>query len=339
MPVNNTNFYSHKIDMYIGNSTILCFSAYITKDDPRSYIIKKVPKLGIDPISKNLFDDIVNGELKSTFINEGLEKIEITIDEGNAFSNIEKYINLQEQGYYANKMSLIALPYVDSIGFRFNGSPYNLKYSIPRKAANKFEEIANDAIKIIEQEAENDEFYASEPVAASTMIKFSNEKLDPNLEDVIGKLSNDLINNSIDTEYINDNQYGELYKKLLKSFKTIPSILELDSFEIVINDNYYPMSNFEYIREAQTHIYNEPFETRGMKCGSEYISNNRILSVKLSTEDGVIHIHISADEDRMIKDVESIPLNSETQRVFVKGFSLGEETYFCRELTLITINP
>lgn len=337
MPVNNTNFYSHKIDMFIGNSEILCFSVYIEKEDPESYIIKKVPKLGIDPISKNLFDDIVNGRLKSTFIDDNLEKIEISINEGNAFSNIEKYITLQEQGYYSNKMNLIELPHVDSIGFRFNGSPYNLKYSIPRKAANKFEEIANEAIKIIEQETDNDEFYASEPVAASTMIKFSNEKLDPNLEIVIEKLSNDLNDNSVDNDYINNNQYGELYKKLLKSFRTIPNIRELDSFEVVINDTYYPMNNFSYLREAQNHIYNEPFEARGMKCGSEFINNNRILSVKLLTEDGVIHIHIPADEGKMIKDIESLPLNSETQRVYVKGYTLSEATYLCRELILITV--
>ncbi len=231
MPTNiETNFYSHKVNMYIGNSDILCFSAYIAIDEPENYVIKNIKDLGEDPISKRLFDDIINGRLKRTFINDNMQPFEITINEGSALANIERYKSLQEQGYFSSKMDLVELGNVNYIGFRFDGSPYNLKYSIPRKAANKFEYIANESIKAIEIETLNDEFYSSEPVAASTMIKFSTEKLDTNLEDIISKLIQDLNNNQIDLEYISTNIYGTLYKKLIKIFKNVSNIEELDIF-------------------------------------------------------------------------------------------------------------
>lgn len=339
MPTNiETNFYSHKVNMYIGNSDILCFSAYIAIDEPENYVIKNIKDLGEDPISKRLFDDIINGRLKRTFINDNMQPFEITINEGSALANIERYKSLQEQGYFSSKMNLVELGSVNYIGFRFDGSPYNLKYSIPRKAANKFEQIANDAIKIIEDEMINDEFYSSEPVAASTMIKFSTEKLDRNLEQVILKISNDLNSNSIDYEYMNTNIYGKLYKKLIKCFKSVSNIKQLDTFEIVVNGTHYPITDFDYLGSVITNGNNREVSIEGIKSGSGYIENNSIYSVKLTTNVGVIHLHIPATETTFIRDVDSLTTNSETEKIKFWGTLERESTYNCRELVIITVS-
>lgn len=338
MPTNTeTNFYSHKVNFYIGNSEVLCFSAYIAIDEPENYVIKNIKDFGEDPISKRLFDDIINGKLKRTFINDNMEPFEIVIDEGTALANIEKYKQLQEDGYFSSKMDLIPLERINYIGFRFDGSPYNLKYSIPRKAASKFEQIATETIKIIENETINDEFYSSEPVAASTMIKFSTEKLDTNLESVISKLSEDLSNKAIDLEYINSNIYGRLYKRLIKSFKSVPNIEDLDTFEIVINDKHYPINDFKYLSSVQGIIYNGEIEIAGIKSGVEYIENNTIFSVKLTTvEKGVIHLHIPMTEEELFRIADSAPFNSETEKIKFWGTPKSEITYNCRDLVLIT---
>lgn len=333
----NTNFYSHKINMYIGNSNILCFSAYIAIDEPENYVIKNIKDLGEDPISKSLFDDIIKGQLKRTFINDDMQAFEVTINEATALENIEKYKRLQTEGYFSSKMDLVPLARISSIGFRFDGSPYNLKYSIPRKAASKFEQIANDAIKIIEDETINDEFYSSEPVAASTMIKFSTEKIDNNLENVISKLSNDLNNNSIDLDYISSNIYGKLYKRLIKTFKSITSIKELDTFEIVINDIHYPINDFKYLASVRTNINNSEVAIEGIKSGSEFIEHNTIYSVKLTVDTGVIYLHIPANETTFIQDVEGIRTNSETEKIKFWGTLKSETTYSCRDLVIITV--
>lgn len=332
-----TNFYSHKVNLYIGNSDILCFSAYIAIDEPDNYVIKNIKDFGEDSISKRLFDDVINGRLKRTFINDDMQPFEIVINEGTALANIEKYQRLQQEGYFASKMDLVPLARISYVGFRFDGSPYNLKYSIPRKAANKFEQIANDAIKIIENETINDEFYSSEPVAASTMIKFSTEKLDNNLVSVISKLSNDLNSNSIDLDYIKTNIYGKLYKRLIKSFKSIPNIEELDTFEIVINDIHYPINNFKYLCSVQDIIYNGEIEISGIKSGVEYIENNTIFSVKLTTEEkGVIHLHIPMTDEELFKKADDAPFNSETEKIKFWGTPKSEITYNCRDLIIIT---
>ncbi|MFW2585571.1 hypothetical protein [Aliarcobacter butzleri] len=338
MPTNTkTNFYSHKVNFYIGNSEVLCFSAYIAIDEPENYVIKNIKDFGEDPISKRLFDDIINGKLKRTFINDNMEPFEIVIDEGTALANIEKYRQLQESGYFSSKMDLIPLERINYIGFRFDGSPYNLKYSIPRKAASKFEQIATETIKIIENETINDEFYSSEPVAASTMIKFSTEKLDTNLETVISKLSEDLSNKAIDLEYMNSNIYGRLYKRLIKSFKSVPNIEDLDTFEIVINDIHYPINDFKYLSSVQGIIYNGEIEIAGIKSGVEYIENNTIFSVKLTTvEKGVIHLHIPVTEEELFRIADSAPFNSETEKIKFWGTPKSEITYNCRDLVLIT---
>lgn len=341
MPTNTeTNFYSHKVNMYIGNSNVLCFSAYIAIDEPDNYVIKNIKDFGEDPISKRLFDDVIKGKLKRTFINDDMQPFEITIIGDSALENIEKYQKLQQEGYFASKMDLVPLARISYIGFRFDGSPYNLKYSIPRKAANKFEQIANDAIKIIEDETINDEFFSSEPVAASTMIKFSTEKLDRNLETVISKLSNDLNNKDIDFDYMNDsnNVYGKLYKKLLKSFKSIPNIKELDTFEIVINDIHYPINDFKYLSSVGLNINNTEVAIEGIKSGSGYIEHNSIYSVKLTTNTGVIHIHIPASETTLIQNVDSLRTNSETEKIKFWGKLESESTYSCRDLVIITVN-
>ncbi|MDD2640120.1 MAG: hypothetical protein PHS65_03920 [Arcobacteraceae bacterium] len=338
MPTNTeTNFYSHKVNIYVGNSDILCFSAYIAIDEPDNYVIKNIKDFGEDPISKRLFDDIIKGKLKRTFINNDMKPFEIVIDGDSALENIEKYQRLQQEGYFSSKMDLVPLARINYIGFRFDGSPYNLKYSIPRKAANKFEQIANDAIKVIESETINDEFFSSEPVAASTMIKFSTEKLDNNLVSVISKLSNDLNNNSIDLDYIRSNIYGKLYKRLIKSFKSIPNIEELDTFEVVINDIHYPINNFKYLSSVQDIIYNGEIEIAGIKSGVEYIENNTIFSVKLTTvEKGVIHLHIPMTEAELFKTADDAPFNSETEKIKFWGTPKSEITYNCRELIIIS---
>lgn len=339
MPTNTeTNFYSHKVNFYIGNSEVLCFSAYIAIDEPENYVIKNIKDFGEDPISKRLFDDIINGNLKRTFINDDMEPFEIVIDEGTALANIEKYKQLQEGGYFSSKMDLVPLARINYIGFRFDGSPYNLKYSIPRKAANKFEEIANNAIKIIEDETINDEFFSSEPVAASTMIKFSTEKLDRNLEAVISKISEDLNNNEIDYSYMNSNVYGKLYKRLIKSLKSVSNIKELDTFEIVVNDRKYPIRDFNYLSSVRTNGSNGEVSIEGIKSGSGYIENNSIYSVKLTTDTGVIHLHIPANETTFIRDVDSLRTNSETEKVKFWGTLESESTYNCRDLVIITVN-
>ncbi len=338
MPTNTeTNFYSHKVNMYIGNSDILCFSAYIAINEPDNYFIKKIKDFGEDPISKRLFDDVIKGNLKRTFI-EDMRPFEIVIDEGTALANIEKYKQLQEDGYFSSKMDLVPLARINYIGFRFDGSPYNLKYSIPRKAANKFEQIANDAIKIIEDETINDEFFSSEPVAASTMIKFSTEKLDRNLEAVISKISEDLNSNEIDYEYMNSNIYGKLYKRLIKSLKSVSNIKELDTFEIVVNDRKYPIKDFNYLSSVRTNISNGEVAIEGIKSGSGYIENNSIYSVKITTSTGVIHLHIPASETTLIRNVDSITTNSETEKVKFWGTLESESTYSCRDLVIITVN-
>lgn len=338
MPTNTeTNFYSHKVNIYIGNSDILCFSAYIAIDEPDNYVIKNIKDFGEDPISKRLFDDVIKGKLRRTFINDDMQPFEIVVDGELAFENIEKYQRLQREGYFASKMDLVPLARINYIGFRFDGSPYNLKYSIPRKAANKFEQIANDAIKVIENETINDEFFSSEPVAASTMIKFSTEKLDNNLVSVISKLSDDLNNNSIDLDYIRSNIYGKLYKRLIKSFKSIPNIEELDTFEVVINDIHYPINNFKYLSSVQDIIYNGEIEIAGIKSGVEYIENNTIFSVKLTTiEKGVIHLHIPMTEEELFKKADDAPFNSETEKIKFWGTPKSEITYNCRDLVLIS---
>lgn len=338
MPTNTeTNFYSHKVNLYIGNSDILCFSAYIAIDEPENYVIKNIKDFGEDPISKRLFDDVINGKLKRIFINDDMQPFEIVIDEGTALANIEKYKQLQESGYFSSKMDLVPLSRISYIGFRFDGSPYNLKYSIPRKAASKFEQIANDAIKVIENETINDEFFSSEPVAASTMIKFSTEKLDNNLVSVISKLSNDLSSNSIDLDYIRSNIYGKLYKRLIKSFKSVSNIEELDTFEVVINDIHYPINNFKYLSSVQDIIYNGEIEIAGIKSGVEYIENNTIFSVKLTTiEKGVIHLHIPMTEEELFKKADDAPFNSETEKIKFWGTPKSEITYNCRDLVLIS---
>lgn len=123
------------------------------------------------------------------------------------------------------------------------------------------------------------------------MIKFSTEKLDTNLENIISKLSQDLSNNEIDLEYMKSNIYGKLYKRLIKSFKSIPNIEDLDTFEIVINDKHYPINDFKYLSSVQTLIYDGEIELSGIKSGVEYIDNNTIFSVKITTvEKGVIHL-------------------------------------------------
>ncbi len=339
MPTNTqTNFYSHKINMYIGSSDTLCFSAYIAIDEPENYVIKSVKDFGEDSISKRLFDDVIKGRLKRTFINDDMQPFEIIINEGTALANIEKYKELQAQGYFSSKMDLVPLERINYIGFRFDGSPYNLKYSIPRKAASKFEQIANEAIKIIENETINDEFYSSEPVAASTMIKFSTEKLDTNLENIISKLSQDLSNNEIDLEYMKSNIYGKLYKRLIKSFKSIPNIEDLDTFEIVINDKHYPINDFKYLSSVQTLIYDGEIELSGIKSGVEYIDNNTIFSVKITTvEKGVIHLHIPMTEEDLVKKAKDAPFNSETEKIKFWGTPKSEITYNCKDLILITL--
>lgn len=338
MPTNTeTNFYSHKVNIYIGNSDILCFSAYIAIDEPDNYVIKNIKDFGEDPISKRLFDDVIKGKLRRTFINDDMQPFEIVVDGELALENIEKYQRLQQEGYFASKMDLVPLARINYIGFRFDGSPYNLKYSIPRKAANKFEQIANDAIKVIENETINDEFFSSEPVAASTMIKFSTEKLDNNLVSVISKLSNDLNNNSIDLDYMRSNIYGKLYKRLIKSFKSIPNIEELDTFEVVINDIPYPINNFKYLSSVQDIIYNGEIELSGIKSGVEYIENNTIFSVKLTTvEKGVIHLHIPMTEEELFRKADDAPFNSETEKIKFWGTPKSEITYSCRDLILIS---
>ena len=338
MPTNTeTNFYSHKVNLYIGNSDILCFSAYIAIDEPENYVIKNIKDFGEDPISKRLFDDVINGKLKRIFINDDMQPFEIVIDEGTALANIEKYKQLQESGYFSSKMDLDPLSRISYIGFSFDGSPYNLKYSNPRKAASKFEQIANDAIKVIENETINDEFFSSEPVAASTMIKFSTEKLDNNLVSVISKLSNDLSSNSIDLDYIRSNIYGKLYKRLIKSFKSVSNIEELDTFEVVINDIHYPINNFKYLSSVQDIIYNGEIEIAGIKSGVEYIENNTIFSVKLTTiEKGVIHLHIPMTEEELFKKADDAPFNSETEKIKFWGTPKSEITYNCRDLVLIS---
>lgn len=337
MPTNTeTNFYSHKVNMYIGNSDILCFSAYIAIDEPENYVIKNIKDLGEDPISKRLFDDVINGRLKRTFISDDMQQFEITINENSALKNIEKYKELQAEGYFSSKIDLVPLERINYIGFKFDGSPYNLKYSIPRKAANKFEQIANDAIKIIEDETINDEFFSSEPVAASTMIKFSTEKLDRNLESVISKISNDLNCNTIDLDFITSNIYGKLYKRLIKSLKSVSNIKELDTFEIVINDRPYPIIDFDYLSSVRTNTHNSEVAIEGIKSGSGYIENNSIYSVKLTTNMGVIHLHIPATETILIQNVDSIRTNSETEKVKFWGTLESESTYNCRDLIIVT---
>ncbi len=197
----NKIFYSHKFNMYLEDHETLCFSAYFEMKDTKSFDVIDVPIFGKDPLSIALFHDILEGNIKHTFIDDEMNKYEIKINESSPEKNIEKYIQYQNE-YFPTKIEIIENS-VTSIGFRFDGSSYNLNYSIPYNMANKFEDISRKAIKVIDRRTScNNEFYQAIPKASSTMLRYTNESLDPNIERIIKKISDDVKLDKIDIEFI-----------------------------------------------------------------------------------------------------------------------------------------
>lgn len=336
-------FYSHKFNMYLEDFKTLCFSAYFEMSDPRSFDVINVPIFGKDPLSLSLFHDILEGNIKHTFVDDEMNKYEIIINESSPERNIEKYMQYQNE-YFPTKIKVTENS-VDSIGFRFDGSSYNLKYSIPYNMANKFEDISRKAIKIIDRRTScNNEFYQAIPKAASTMLRYTNESLDPNIERIIEKISNDVKLDNIDIDFVQNDTHGLLYKDLLKTFKEILTVKDLESFEIYINDKIFPINNLKCLRNLKQQLNSKIVKGHGKKVGYKSIENGKKLSVIIElkeldgiSESGEYHLHIFSDETNMIKNADSVAVNDEKNLILFNGYYTSEKTIECTEL--IVINP
>ncbi|MCG3665083.1 hypothetical protein [Aliarcobacter butzleri] len=336
-------FYSHKFNMYLEDFETLCFSAYFEMSDPKNFDVIDVPIFAKDPLSISLFHDIIEGNIKHTFVDNDMNKYAIEINEGSAEKNIKKYIELQDE-YFPTKIKILENS-VDSIGFRFDGSSYNLRYSIPYNMATKFEDISRKAIKIIDRRSScNNEFYQAIPKAASTMLRYTNESLDPNIERVIDKISTDVRIDKIDNVFIEKDDYGLLYKDLLKTFKEILSVKDLESFEVYINDKPYPVNNLKCLRNIKQQLNSKKVKGYGKKIGYKSIQNGKKHSTiielieldKIQTS-GEYHLHVFSDQTNMIKNADSVAINDEDNLILFNGYFISEKTIECEEL--IVINP
>lgn len=108
------NKYTHEVLMYISNSDVLVCHVMFDINSLNSTSVKKIaefvnlPDFGIDSISVNLFDNIINGKVKHTYIDSDMNKYTIEINEKDILKNIEKYISLQDE-YFAVKIKLLKI--------------------------------------------------------------------------------------------------------------------------------------------------------------------------------------------------------------------------------------
>ncbi|MDC0932322.1 hypothetical protein OAR97_00610 [Arcobacteraceae bacterium] len=327
----NDNFYSHSIKMYIGSSNIMCFEALIELSSPKNLIIKNIPVFGKDSLYTELFYKIIDGKIKAKYVDKEKKTYNIKIDEGDALSNFEKYIDLQAK-YFSTKIKLDEVANVNHFGLRFDGAPYNLKYSIPRKVGKRFERISDCVIKILEDETESDEFYLSEPIAASTMIRYANQKIDKSIESIVNQLSNDIKLKKIDYNLIKkDNKESKIYRKIINALKPLNSIEELDIFEIHVNDKFYSITDFKFLKNIDTNLFDKPINKKGVKQGFELINNGSIGSLKLKMNDEIVRLHIKIDKESktMFNRANREPIGTTFK---FRALQCTTETYDCQML-------
>jgi len=333
--IQNT-FDRYDFKMFVGNTNILCFRAYVVDKD--NYIILDIPDLGVDDTYKDLFLRIINGEIDEIFYdktqiqNNSLpQAIEVKISSDNAIQNLQDFIAFDK--YFGVKANCTQITLNDVIAFKYDGPALNLGYGLPYDEANHLETVTNSLIKILPAPANNTDFgtiLQLQPQASSTLIPYIAEKVDTGALETIKKAIDDINYGEVDTSFANNsnNQYANLYKKFIVELKNLSKIKDLKSFEIKLatENDFIELINFDYLKQAARDIHN--IQLSGNAIINYYRplkSKPNKMSLAVDYQGKEIYLHLDKN-DNNFTILDRVATQPTGTNIYFSGFKSAEST-------------
>ena len=329
--ITSNTMYDFKMFITINDKKLLTFRAWVV--DKKTYYLQEVPHFGIHENDKKIFLSILDNTLE---IDEyEVEKRESIVHNRKPKDSDDIYTLLDEAGkflktYLDVESTFESIELSPMVDFRFDGSSLNIGYGLEFNSANKIH-LATDSI--MEALASNNTKFKgitqSLPRAGSTVIPYLCEEIDvvalDILKDVIGDINHKKVSQSFEGKVKN---YIDLYTKLVKKFKALKQVPDLDIFQVIIQNEVHEINDMSLIDDAQKQLIGKSVEDLKVLVHIPAYSMRgtpRFYSASVVLDEMTYKIHLDVSH-KDFDNMRQVLKDNEGKYVIVSGYKTGEQT-------------